>query len=232
MIEEPANLTVNNARNRPTAEQIAAFQGVQTSFVCDAMGGDGSLDPAIRPLGEGRDIECVAAGPALTADAGPADILATYAALHYLQPGDILVTAFGGHQRCAAVGDRVMGMVRNNRAAGFVTDGPVRDYRGIVDVGLPVWCTGLNPASPFSNGPGTVGMPIRIGGRQVETGDMIVGDRDGVVVVPFAQIDRVIARLTEIKKLEAKLDAEVANGRKHSDKVAAMIEAGRINYVG
>ncbi|WMS44815.1 RraA family protein [Acuticoccus sp. MNP-M23] len=232
MIEEPAQLTVNKARNRPTAAQIAAFQGVQTSFVADALGGDGALDPAIRPLGEGRDIRCVAAGPALTADAGPADILATYAALHFLSPGDILVVAFGGHQRCAAVGDRVMGMVRNNEAAGFVTDGPVRDYAGIVDVGLPVWCTGLNPASPFSNGPGTVGLPISIGGRQVATGDMICGDRDGVVVVPFDQIDTVIARLAEIHKLEAKLDAEVANGRRHADKVARLIEDGKINYVG
>jgi len=231
MIEEPPLLTVNNARKRPTAAQIAAFQGVPTSFVADAMGGEGALDPAIRPLGESRDIDCVAAGPALTADTGPADILGTYAALNFLTPGDILVSAFGGHQRCAAVGDRVMGMIRNNEAAGFVTDGPVRDYAGIVAVGLPLWCTGLNPASPFSNGPGTVGMPIHIGGRRVETGDMIVGDRDGVVVVPFARIDAVIARLEDIKKLEIALDAEVANGRKSSDKIAALMDAGRVRYV-
>ncbi|MEO0914444.1 MAG: RraA family protein, partial [Pseudomonadota bacterium] len=212
MIEEPAKLRIRREMQRPTAAQVAGFQGVPSGFVVDAMMGAGALAAGIGPVGAGRDIPCVAAGPALTAGCGAGDILATLAALKFIAPGDVLVAAFDGFQGCAAAGDRVIGMARNCGAAGFVTDGPMRDYAGIVEVGLPAWCSGLTPASPFTNGPGTVGLPVQIGGQRVETGDMIVADRDGVVVVPFAEIDAVLHRLPEVSALEAALDAEVAAG--------------------
>ncbi|KKM02697.1 hypothetical protein LCGC14_1781810, partial [marine sediment metagenome] len=71
---------------------------------------------------------------------------------------------------------------------------------------------GLTPASPFTKGPGRVGLPLAIGGQQVETGDMVVADRDGVVIVPFAQIDAVIAALDAVRAAEEGLDAQVAEG--------------------
>ncbi|TCO71939.1 RraA family protein [Rhodovulum euryhalinum] len=227
MIEEPPILTIRPPKRRPSAAQIAAFQGVPTGFVCDAMEGRGALSPAIAPLGGGRDIDCRAAGPALTALNRPSDILATLAALDHVQPGDIVVAAFGGFQGCAALGDLVTGMMKNAGAAGVVTDGPMRDYAGLVQVGLPAWCTGLNPNSPFATGPGEVGGPVEIGGRTVETGDMIVADRDGVVVVPFARIDAVIARLAEVGRLEAETEARVAAGARQLVDIGAMIADGR-----
>ncbi|HSF94944.1 MAG TPA: RraA family protein [Thermohalobaculum sp.] len=232
MIEEPPILRIRNNPRRPSDAQIAAFQGVATGFVVDALGGGGALASAIQPLGGGRDLACAAAGPALTADCGPADILATLAALKFLRPGDVLVAAFAGHQGCAAAGDRVAGMIRNNGGAGFVTDGPVRDHAGLVGIGLPVWCTGLTPASPFSKGPGAVGFPVQIGGQEVETGDMIVADRDGVVVVPFERIDEVIARLAEISEMEAALDAKVAEGLKLPGWVDDLLQGDAVDYVG
>ena len=134
MIEAPPVLTINSARQHPSAEQIAAFQGVPTGFVVDALGGRGALAVGIGQVGDGRDMRSVAAGPALTADCGAADVLATFAALRFARPGDIIVAAFAGHLGCAAVGDRLMGMMRNNGVAGCVTDGPARDYEGIVEV--------------------------------------------------------------------------------------------------
>ena len=212
MIEAPPVLTIRKAMRRPSPTQIAAFQGVPTGFVVDALGGGGALSGTIRPLGDGRDLNCVAAGPALTADCGAGDVLAVFAALKFIQKGDMLVAAFAGHTGCAAGGDRLIGMMKNNAAAGFVTDGPVRDYTGIIPVGLPVWCNGITPASPSMTGPGTVGFPVQIGGQEVETGDMIVADRDGVVVVPFERLDEVSETLDHIKTLEAELDAAVAGG--------------------
>ncbi len=231
MIEEPSALTVKRNRRRPTDAQIAAFQGVPTSFVVDAMFGGGALAPEIRPIGDGRDVHCVAAGPALTAECGPADILATLAALKFIRPGDILVSSFAAHQGCAAAGDRAMGMLKNCGAAGFVTDGPVRDYAGLVDVGLPVWCSGLNPGSPFTVGPGKVGLPVQIGGRQVDSGDMIVADRDGVVVVPFDRIDEVVERLDTIKTLETELDAQVAAGLRVPQSILDVVESDATVFV-
>ncbi len=231
MIEEPPLLTIVRDLRRPDPAQVAAFRGVPTSFVVDAMHGSGALSSVIRPVGESRDLASVAAGPALTAGCGAGDILALLAALGSVREGDVVVSAVDGFQGCAAAGDRVCGMLRNAGAAGLVTDGPVRDYAGIVGIGMPCWATGLTPASPYTNGPGTVGLPVQIGGRQVETGDMIVADHDGVVVVPFARIDAVIAKLETVRALEASLDAEIADGLAIPPSTVELLASAKVAYM-
>jgi len=226
MIEEPPVLKIKKTRNRPTKPQIEAFANVPTGFVVDAMYGRGALVSDIYPIAGLTDTRSIA-GPALTADNGPADILATLAALHYLQPGDILVAGFSGHQGCAAAGDRLCGMIKNAGGAALVTDGPVRDLAGLKQAGLPLWATGLTPNSPFSSGPGVVGFPLQIGGQQVSSGDMVVADSDGVVVVPFAQIDQVIDRLQTIERLERDRDQQVADGLKVPENVLEILHSKR-----
>ncbi|WP_226782931.1 RraA family protein [Oceaniglobus trochenteri] len=232
MIEDPPLLTISRNRPRPTDAQIAAFQGVPTGFVNDAMFGKGALARQVRPIGEGRDLKCAAAGPALTVDNGPGDVLALMAALSQIQEGDMVMSAFDGFQGCAAAGDRLAGMMRNNGAVGYVTDGPMRDYDGIVAAGLPCWCTGLTPASPFTKGPGRVGLPIEMAGQHIESGDMVVADIDGVVVVPFAQIDAVIAVLDKVRTTEAALDARVEAGLDMPDAIRALLDTEGVKYIG
>lgn len=231
MIEEPPKLQIRATVRRPSAEQIAAFRDIPTGFLCDAMEGQGALCPTIKPVGGGRDLPKHAFGPALVADNGPAEILATMGAIQIAQPGDIVVAAVHGHKNCAAAGDRFCGVMKNKGVAAFVTDGQMRDYPGIVAAGLPAWCTGLSPNSPYSNGPGKVGFGAVIGGRHIETGDMIVADIDGVVVVPFGQIDAVIAQLAAIQKLEDALDAKVRDGLSEMPPIAAMLKDGTAKLV-
>jgi 4-hydroxy-4-methyl-2-oxoglutarate aldolase len=230
MIEEPKTLTIKRPARRPTADQIAAFQNAPTSFVTDAMNGKSAMDGVIKPLAT-NELPGHVAGPALTAGNSPGDIMATLAALNFIQDGDVVVAAFGGYQGCAAAGDRVSAMMKNCGAVGFVTDGPMRDWSGIVAAGLPAWCTGLNPNSPFTTGPGSVGLPVMVGGQRVETGDMIVADRDGVVVVPFEQIATVAERLKTVKELEDALDAQLSQGLQIPDAVRAMIEGDDVAYI-
>lgn len=231
MIEEPKTLTIKRPGRRPTDAQIAAFQGVATGFVVDAMYGGGAFSPEVRLLGDGQDLPDHVAGPALTVDNRPSDLLALLGSLKFITPGDVVVNGFAAFQGCASAGDRVTGMMRNCGAAGFVTDGPVRDYDGLVEVGLPVWCTGLNPDSPFSTGPGKIGLPLQIAGQRVETGDMIIADRNGVVVVPFDQLDHVIARLEQVSALETALDAEVANGLAVPPDIEALLSSDSVDWV-
>jgi regulator of RNase E activity RraA len=226
MIKEPPKLQIRATIRRPRPDQIAAFKDIPTGFLCDAMGGQGALSSAIQPVGGRLDLPSHAYGPAMVADNGPAEILATMGALHVAQAGDVIVAAIHGHPDCSAAGDRFCGMMKNKGVAAFVTDGQMRDYPGIVAAGLPAWCAGLSPNSPYSNGPGKVGFGAVVGGRYVETGDMIVADRDGVVVVPFAQIDAVIAQLDTIKELEDSLDAKVRDGFCEMPAIAAMLEEG------
>jgi 4-hydroxy-4-methyl-2-oxoglutarate aldolase len=225
MLEEPPVLTLIEDFPRPSAEQIAAFKGVPTGFVCDAMNGLGAMATAIAPVS--TEYDCSAVGTALVAQNGPADILATLAAIEMAQPGDMVIAAVDGFQGCAAAGDRVLGMLKTRGVAGFVTDGPMRDYAGMVEVGLPAWCTGLNPNSPYSKGPGTAGGAAMIGGLQVRSGDIVVADRDGVVVVPQAQIEAVIARLPEVTALEEALDAKVSEGFTTLLDIQTMLAEGR-----
>lgn len=223
MIEEPKPLRIGaDVDRRPTAAQVAAFKGVPTGFVVDAMFGEGAMVAEVSPLLP--DLGAVV-GPAVTADNRPSDVLATLGAIGFIQPGDIMVAGVQGWQGCASAGDRVCGFAKNSGAVGFVTDGPMRDYDGLADVGLPVWCTGLTPGSPFGTGPGQVGTGVMVGGQRVETGDIIVADRDGVVVVPFARIDEVAAKLPAVAELEHGLDAEVRDGLRLPDSIAALIES-------
>lgn len=224
MIEAPPSLRIltQTSRNRPTKSQVDAFFGCQTGHVTDAMNGVGALDLAIKPLpGTPRSI----CGPALTADCGPADILALLAALTEVQQGDVLIVATAGWQGCAAFGDMVSYMAKNCGAAGLVADGPARDLAGIQNVGIPAFATGLNPNSPHDSGPGAVGYPVQMGGRQISSGDMIIGDQDGVVVVPYAQIDAVIERLKGVRAAEAELEAKVKAGLKVPDAVIDLVQS-------
>lgn len=229
MIEEPPILRIRRSFPRPTAAQIDAFRGVSTGFVCDAMNGAGSLDTRIAPVGAALTSGPIV-GTALVADNGPAEILATIAALEFIQAGDIVVAALHGYQGTSASGDLLLGMMKNAGAAGFVTDAPMRDIEGIEEVGLPAWCTGLNPNSPYSKGPGTVGDAAAVGGQRVGSGDIIVADRNGVVVVPFDKIDATITALQGVKAAEADLEAKVKGGLAKLFDLDAMEAEGKVAY--
>lgn len=209
MIEDAPKVQFNDATRRPTAQQIEALRNVPTGFLVDALGGSGALDYRVKPVVTEQATFC---GAALTCHAGPADNLAVFAALPHISLGDVIVAACNAYTGCAVTGDLLLGMARNCGAVGFVTDGCVRDIPGIRGVGLPCFAVGVTPNSPAREGPGTVGFPVSLAGVVVATGDIVAGDQDGVVVVPFERIDGVIARLVGIREAEAKLDAQVRGG--------------------
>lgn len=228
MIEDPPLLTVRRRFARPTRAQLDAFAGVPTGFVADAMNGRGALDARIKPIGR---TPASFHGVAITCHAGPADNLALFGALAYGEPGDVMVCATDGFAETAVTGDLLLGMARNRGLAGFVTDGMVRDVPGIEAVGLPCFAAGVTPNSPVRNGPGTVGMPVVVGGVAVGPGDIVVGDGDEIVVVPFAAIDAVAERLVAVKAAEAALNAKVRGGLQLPDFIRSMIDAGRFREV-
>lgn len=228
MIEDPPLITLRRPRRRPSDAQIQAFKGVQTGFLVDAMGGRGALGDGIKACIPEQSDFC---GVALTCHAGPADNLAVFATLSILTPGDVLMASADGYRRTAVTGDLLLGMAKNLGAAGFVTDGCARDIPGIRAVGVPCFCAGVTPNSPARNGPGTVGLPIVLDGVHVETGDVVVGDVDGVVIVPFGQIEAVLACLVEIRRAEAALDARVKAGLGVPDFVTALFEGGRVEEI-
>ena len=101
-----------------------------------------------------------------------------------------------------------------------------------VAVGLPCFAAGLTPNSPARNGPGSVGLPTVVGGVTVAPGDIVLGDEDGVVVVPHALIDETIERLASVRAAEASLDAKVKVGLEVPDFIRNLFEAGRFKEIG
>jgi 4-hydroxy-4-methyl-2-oxoglutarate aldolase len=197
---------------RPTADLIAGLRGSPTGHIVDALGGNGALDYRIKPAIASQAAFC---GTALTCDNGPADNLALCAALATVQPGDVVVAATGGFTGCAVTGDLVLGMARNGGAIGFVTDGCVRDLPGIAAVGIPVFCVGVTPNSPARSGPGTVGFPVVLAGTHIASGDVLLADGDGVVVIPQSRIAEVLAKLPAIRAAEADMERRVAAGMRN-----------------
>lgn len=209
MLDDPPTLTVRRRFERPTDAQLRRFRGAPTAQVVDAMDGRGALDSEIKPqVPPGRSL----VGAALTAFAYPADNLALLGCLDVLREGDIVVCAVDGYRKTALTGDLLAGMLRNAGCVALVTDGAVRDQDGIEGMGLPIWHGGVTPNSPARTGPGTIGLPITCGGVPLESGDLIVADRDGVVVVPRAEIDRAADRLDRIRAAEAETETKVRNG--------------------
>jgi 4-hydroxy-4-methyl-2-oxoglutarate aldolase len=148
-----------------------------------------------------------------------------------VEPSDVIVVATDGHNATAVVGDLVLGMAKNGGAAAFVTDGCVRDVPGIREVGLPCFAAGVVPNPPVKNGPGTVNLTIVLSGQTVQPGDIVLGDTDGVVIVPFDKIDEVIAKLADIRAAEAALTARVAAGLSVPKWVGELYRDGRIQEV-
>jgi 4-hydroxy-4-methyl-2-oxoglutarate aldolase len=210
MIDEVPQIQTQ-AFQRPDASLIAQFQNTPTGFLVDAMGGTGALDYRISPAIAHQYAFC---GVALTCHAGPADNLALVHALQHVQPGDVLMVGTDQFTACAVTGDLVLGMAKNGGAVGFVTDGCVRDLVGIETVGLPAWSLGVTPNSPHRSGPGTIGFPIQLAGHRVCSGDVVVADRDGVVVIPQDMIASVLSKLPGIRQSEAAADESVRQGAK------------------
>jgi 4-hydroxy-4-methyl-2-oxoglutarate aldolase len=151
-----------------------------------------------------------------------------FGALATARAGDILVAATDAFTATSVTGDLLLGMAKNRGILGLVTDGLVRDLAGVLGVGLPVYCAGVTPNSPARNGPGTVGHPVTMGGMTVASGDIVVCDNDGVVIVPLAMAETVLGRLKDVRAAEAALEAKVKAGLEVPDFVQAILDSDRV----
>ncbi|MDX6748715.1 RraA family protein [Geminicoccaceae bacterium 1502E] len=228
MIEEPPVLTVKRAFARPRSEQLEAIASATTGWVIDAQQGRAGLGPEIKPvLAEAARCH----GTIVTCWCGPNDNLAIFGALAVARAGDVIVAATEGFRHSGICGDLLAGMMRNKGIAGFVTDGHVRDLADLRGVGLPVFAAGINPDSCVKSGPGTVGLPVVIGGRTVCSGDLLLADEDGVATVPLATADDVLERLAAVREAEASLLARVRSGLQLPESIEALMASERVRHI-
>lgn len=152
------------------------------------------------------------AGPALTVKARPGDNLMLHKAIDMALPGDVIVVDAGGDLTNSLMGELMLAYAIKRGVAGFVLNGAIRDADQIRQVNLPVFAAGVTHRGPYKDGPGEINVPISIDGMVIHAGDLVLGDGDGVLVVPFDDVEEVYAATN------AKQDAETRQ--------MAAIEAG------
>lgn len=208
---------------RVSPELIDGFAKHETAKVGDAMGGYGIMNFEIKPLVP--TIRFV--GTALTVLTKPGDALFVQKAIDLAQPGDVIVINAGGLKDVSVIGERLAYFYKLKGVVAIVVDGAVRDSQGMIDVGPPVFARASCIKILGSQGPGAINVPIACGGVPVNPGDIVIGDRDGVVVVPHDDGPRVLAladhhlqdELARVKRIEAGesvsdvfgLDAKIAH---------------------
>ncbi|MED4403070.1 RraA family protein [Metabacillus fastidiosus] len=188
---------------------IKQFESIPTTCISDAMDGLNNFNPEIKPLKE----EYRFAGRALTVKIPVGDNLAVLRAIRESKPGDVLVIDTKGDTYRGIAGDFVVGMAQTLGVNALVVDGAVRDVLGIKELNFPVFCKGIAVAASGKAGVGEINVPISCGGQPVHPGDMIVGDANGVVVIPQAIEQEVLKKAADrLKKDEIR--EEKVSGKK------------------
>ena len=168
-----------NPRKEAFKEGIAALTGLATSVVSDVLGRTiGAVD--ILPVNKSPVSVC---GNAVTVSVRSGDNLMLHKALQILKPGDVLVVDGGGDISRALFGEIMMTVAKSRGAIGAVFDAAIRDVEAFEKHRFPCWARGVNMRGPYKDGPGSINVPVSIGGMVVNPGDVILGDCDGIIAL-------------------------------------------------
>jgi 4-hydroxy-4-methyl-2-oxoglutarate aldolase len=175
---------VHRKIDRPSNELLESFRGVGSATVHEAAGRIGAVRSCIKPLTSGMKI----LGPAITVKCFPMDNLMLHKAIEVAEPGDVIVADTGGHTEGGYWGDLMASSALARKIGGLVIDGGVRDSEDIIAMGFPIFCRGTCIRGTVKRNLGLVNHPILLGDVTIKPGDLVVGDDDGVVVIPKAMI--------------------------------------------
>ena len=199
---------VNPTIARPDAALVEALSHIAAANLSDAMANLNTMDSGIQALLTGAKI----CGPACTAVTPSGDFLPVLKALRAAERGDVLVVDNQGNPDTALWGEITSMEGHLKGLAGIVLDGLVRDIAEIRELGFPVFARGTTPRVAGRGSLGEVNVAVRCGGTVVQPGDIIVGDSDGVVVVPLRKAEAVLSRAQSTVDYEEVLRAQVADG--------------------
>lgn len=199
-------------------ELLEKLQPLATSLLSDNMHRLHAIGPNIRPFHkEGKLI-----GNAFTVKTRAGDNLMVHKAIDLAKPGDVIAVDAGGNLTNAIVGEIMVSLARKNGIVGMVIDGAIRDSGPISKEIFPVYARGVTNRGPYKDGPGEINVPVAIDGMVVHPGDIIVGDEDGLVVLPLKNAKEIInlahQQLLEEKQILQSIEDGTIN-RKWVDEV-------------
>lgn len=186
-------------------KQAAEFQA---AILADVAGRRGTLHGRVKPVAPTMKV----AGPAITVEVRPGDNLAIHAALAIAQPGDVIVVDGKGDISCALIGEIMSTQAEASGIAGIIIDGAVRDADALCANGFPVFSAGLNPCGPTKSVAGRVNYSTSVAGAAIQPGDLIIGDVDGVVVLPREAVPALLELAQKKLDAETRRIAAIRNG--------------------
>jgi regulator of RNase E activity RraA len=211
-------------RTRAVApDWIEKFRALPVANISDSMNRMYAGGSQLRPMHRAGKL----AGPALTVKLPPGDNLMLHKAIDMAVEGDIIVADAGGEVTNSLIGEMMLDYARRRGVAGFVINGAIRDADAFLEMNLPSYAVGVTHRGPYKNGPGELNYPIAIGGMVVMAGDLVVGDADGVVVVPFDDVAEVYEGTVAKHAAETKQIAAIKAGtHKPTWFTEALVRAG------
>ncbi|MCL2616007.1 MAG: RraA family protein [Defluviitaleaceae bacterium] len=195
----------------PRPQDTAIFQRLAECGSCllsDGLKGFNVMDAQIKPVAKGVRI----AGPALTVRLRPGDNLMLHKAIGLAKPGDVIVVDTCQTMDVCVLGELMATAAFQAGVSGIVIDGAIRDVEKLVENNFPVFAKGAVPVVGDKDGPGEINLPISCGGVSVLPGYYIVGDDNGVVVVPPYQVDEILSGAEKKNSYEVKRREEIRSG--------------------
>ena len=191
---------------------MISFEGIPTTCISDSTKGLYNIDSVICPLKESYKL----AGRAFTVKMPVGDNLIVLKAIQEAKPGDVLVIDAKGDRYRAVVGDLFVGLAKTLGIQGMVIDGVIRDIVGVKDLDFPVFCKGTTIAASLKGGFGEINVPISCGGVAIYPGDMIVGDENGVLVVPQAEEEKIWKLAKKQQEQDDEKEKRITGNREES----------------
>ena len=201
--------SVKKIQRRVRPDLVSKYVGVPVANVSDCMSRISAGGASLRPMHvQGTYL----AGPAFTVKTRPGDNLMVHKALDMAAPGDVVVVDAGGDRTNAIVGEIMMAYARSRGLAGVIINGAIRDYATISSQNFPVFAMGVTHRGPYRDGPGEIGTSIAIDGMVIEPGDLIIGDDDGVLCVPYDVADVALDAALKKQAVEEKTVSNILSG--------------------
>jgi RraA family protein len=202
-------LQIHKRRRTVSAQLVQAFHGLPVANVSDCMTRMTAAGASLRPMHQSGYL----AGPALTVKTRPGDNLMIHKALTMAQKGDVIVVDAGGDLTNSLFGEIMVATAVKIGVAGVVLNGAVRDAEEIGQGHFPLYAAGVTHRGPYKDGPGEINVPIAIDGMVIHPGDLVIGDADGLLCVPFDEAEAVLAATHKKMEAEKKMLADIAAGR-------------------
>jgi RraA family protein len=221
----PTECRLHPMTELPSTDQIERLRKLATSLVSDVFGRWAGA-PGLVPIA-GLPKGTVMVGPAMTVRTREGDNLVVHKALELVRAGEILVVDAGGSTDRAILGGLIGQYAASRGVAGIVVDGAVRDKSELDEGAPPVFARGLTHRGPYKDGPGEIRCDVAIAGLSVRDGDLIIGDEDGIAVIPRERAEEIIALAESKRSMEAAERAAIASGewdREWIDQALTVVE--------